>query len=355
MHPVAAILPVVHFDQRRSSRAFTLVELLVVIAIIGILVALLLPAVQSARESARRTQCSNHLKQIGLAAQLHVDANGFFPSGGWGDWWVGCPDLGTGESQPGSWGYQVLNYMEESVKQQVGLGFKCTEPGSRAAIQQMVATPIPTFYCPSRRAAIAYPWLNQSNVNFDPPSVAGKSDYAANLGDLKYFTNDVGPTSLEDYDTHQWKHSGPVFKARFADICNCSTGHTGIVFQRSEITPAQITDGLSKTYFVGEKNLNSDHYEDCRVGNDDQGMYNGHDQDNLRSTQVNLHSSGVLLGYPVTPDTPGLEMTYSFGGPHPSGWMSVYCDGSVHFGSYDVDVDVHRWLGNRLDGQVAAP
>ena len=111
-----------HFSSHRSLHGFTLVELLVVITIIGMLVGLLLPAVQSAREAGRQTQCKNNLKQLGIAMLAHHEANGFFPSGGWGWYLVGDPDRGTGPNQPGGWCYTILPYLDQDPLFRMGAG-----------------------------------------------------------------------------------------------------------------------------------------------------------------------------------------------------------------------------------------
>jgi prepilin-type N-terminal cleavage/methylation domain-containing protein len=343
----------------RATWGFTLVELLVVIAIIGVLVALLLPAIQAARESARRSQCMNNVKQLGIASHLFHDSHKFLPSAGWGDWWVGCPDQGMGVKQPGSWAYQLLGYIEETSRAGIGQGFKCQDVNSKAALGKMIATPVSIFYCPSRRPVQGYPYVNTNNNNFNPPPVMAKSDYACNIGDLGVVGTDVGPATLELSKSYIWKYSGPAFAQNVQNQSNnCPTGMTGVVFQRSTISFNQITDGTAFTYLYGEKNLDPKEYESGVAGNDDQSMYNGYDRDNIRSAHIRITTTGVPhpSSHPPVPDTPGSSaagnFTWQFGGPHPGGWMSVFCDGSVHFLSYDMDHENHSRLGNRRDGET---
>src|SRR5262245_32207713 len=108
-------------------RGFTLVELLVVIAIIGILVALLLPAIQAAREAGRRTQCKNNLHQIAVACLNHENTHKFFPHGGWSWLWMGDPDKGYGPKQPGGWIYAATPYLEEGGIFTVGKGLPVSQ------------------------------------------------------------------------------------------------------------------------------------------------------------------------------------------------------------------------------------
>ena len=114
-------------------RGFTLVELLVVIAIIGTLVALLLPAVNAAREQGRLATCKNNLHQLQLACQQHVDKLGIYPSGGWGSNWVGIADQGYGANQPGGWIYQILPYLDQGALHDLDKGLATSSGTALAA------------------------------------------------------------------------------------------------------------------------------------------------------------------------------------------------------------------------------
>ncbi len=140
----------------RRPTGFTLVELLVVITIIGILISLLFPAVQAARESARQSQCSNNLKQLGLASHLHLDKVGYFPSGGWGNDWVGDPTRGFGHMQPGGWIYNLLPFIEQQGLHDVALpGYPTNLNKLNVGQTQM---PLVMLICPTRRRVAHYPF-----------------------------------------------------------------------------------------------------------------------------------------------------------------------------------------------------
>jgi prepilin-type N-terminal cleavage/methylation domain-containing protein len=152
----------------QKRRGLTLVELLVVMTIIGILIALILPAVQAAREAARSTQCKNNLRQIGLAAQSHLQAYKFSPTGGWGYHWVGDPDRGFGQTQPGGWAYNILPFIDEKAIRAIGKG--SSGAAKQEALKALIATPAPFFSCPSRRGGI----VGQNEVDiYNVPGMAG--------------------------------------------------------------------------------------------------------------------------------------------------------------------------------------
>lgn len=325
-------------------RGFTLVELLVVIAIIGILVGLLLPAVQAARESGRRMQCSNNMKQIGLAAHSHMASDGHMPTNGWGWYWIGDPDKGKGRAQPGGWVYNILPYMEQENLYNLQTGK--TGSARLTAATQMVQTPLPVMNCPTRRRTKLY-LIGTSDPRQRQPQftnrheTGARSDYASNGGDVFQDARNGLVQELKFYgpDTYADGISAGAQQG-FTNLANASNG---VFFPGSTVKQAHIKDGMTNTLLFGEKYVPTDMYETATNGGDNESMYIGDNADITRWTGPSFMPAQDRSGY---------NAYQIFGASHPGVFNVTLCDGSVRNISYMIDGTAWRRLGNRRDGQV---
>jgi prepilin-type N-terminal cleavage/methylation domain-containing protein/prepilin-type processing-associated H-X9-DG protein len=351
-------------NRTSNKSGFTLVELLVVITIIGILIALLLPAVQAAREAARRVQCSNNLKQIGVGALLHVERNRFFPGGGWGWYWVGDPDRGIGKNQPGGWVYQILPYIEQQGLFDLGANgqpdLQPTPPEKLAAAAQQEATPLSIMNCPTRRGSVVFGTDYFGPGGFTAHNAANtmviaRTDYNMCAGDQYYGWYIWGPDTIAQGNQWTADNSWPAMESG-SFPSTTSMPATGISYLRSQVAMADVSDGASNTYMVGEKYLNTDSYLDGSDPADNESMYAGYDNDTHRTTYcpVPLPAAYVPDHTPMQ-DAPGVMNMYTFGSAHANSCNMCFCDGAVRSVGYSIDPETHRRLGNREDGLTIDP
>ena len=339
--------------RKSSARGFTLVELLVVIAIIGVLVALLLPAVQAAREAARRTECKNRLRQIGIAAQNHVDSIKTFPTGGVHPWPLienysqSTKPFAAGK-QGLSWAFQLLPYLEQGAVHNL------------TTTKQLERTQVPLYFCPSRRAATQNPvtlnWLIDyaGIVPIPEPTTIGTT-WAALLANRQACTT-------EDYF---WGGANnvhtpvePKFMRKFYDFWGVivrssyyvvAPNNVKLLGYRPPVSFKDIEDGASNTIIVGEKRLRPETYAGDEWY-DDKGWADGWDPDVMRSAGCQPTLDDNVLGFGAANDN--REFGFYLGSAHASGMNVVFADASVDTISYDVDLITMNRLAHRSDGET---
>ena len=287
----------------RRRAAFTLIELLVVLAIIGILTALLLPAVQSAREAARRTSCKNKLRQIGLAMHMYHDTFQTLPPG----WLAHDPTTGAAdpEGTPGwGWAARILPFLEKAnlADSVVDLDLPVADTANTVARTMVV----PVFVCPSDTGQDL--WTLGDEDSGQPLCRLAKSNY---LGVFGTFDIETDPTAGE-----------------------------GVLFYRSKVRWADIKDGLSMTLLVGER---------CSALG--------------YSTWTGVVSEGAeamdrILGICDLPPNPN-PSDYSeegelddFSSYHETGTQFVLADGSVRWISQNIDLETYHALATRAGKEI---
>jgi prepilin-type N-terminal cleavage/methylation domain-containing protein len=369
------------FRMKPARGGFTLVELLVVIAIIGVLMGLLLPAVNSAREAGRKATCLNNLKNLGLASNLHLSQTKRYPTGGWGPLWVGYADAGSGANQPGGWVYNLLPYLENVALHDATTG--SADGPMQQAIGKQVTVVLAIMNCPSRRGTQLYP-IGDSTLGslYDPigtgtisiPTTPGvmKGDYAANAG-VRYDTSGEVPNGASIGTTAGTEFPSSYANGKAGTGFNSAHRWTGVIYQRSTLSDGSVKDGTSHTYLIGEKFVGQRHYEDGVYPGDKGNVYSGMGSDNIRTTYVKpvtaASASNPTADDPLQPaDTstypallndgadkgqnpiPAYESI--FGSAHNGVVNFAFCGGETKSISTNIDALTHRYLGERNDGKI---
>ncbi|WP_254508291.1 DUF1559 domain-containing protein [Anatilimnocola floriformis] len=334
---------------RERTPGFTLVELLVVIAIIGVLVALLLPAVQAAREAARRSSCQNNLRQHGLATQNFHDTYLFLPplrihgAEGWASYWV-----------------LIMPFMEQrSLQEKWDLKLKYAEQSQIARESQ-----IKNNYCPSRRpgglSKSEQFWVADTTAPPEPTSAGttedrfgptnnlpgAVGDYAACVGDMRGIPND--PNAQNWFNTNS---NGAIIIGSPMPVPAAASAGAQVVMFSSNTRLAAIEDGTSNTFLVGEKHVPLKMFGRLKVG--DGPIYSGA-WSAFPGRIAGLEDPLARSPTDITPSAGVVDGIYArkFGSYHPSVCQFVFCDGSTRAIKTSIDGVSLRALAVRNDGEV---
>ena len=320
----------------RKATGLTLVELLVVIAIIGVLVALLLPAIQAAREAARRSQCTNHLKQIGLAIQNFESARKKVP-----------PAYLSGIGHA-TWLVLIMPYLEEGNlydSANVQTIYWGVSP-------QIVQSPVSAYYCPSRRGSgLSVSGDDSAGCSGQVPGAL--ADYALNGGDHQAWIYWYYGTDKNGIARHT------------RELENNESGYLTGTCPNTKVarwTPQRkikdITDGTSQTFLVGEKYMHPE-YLGRRDYGDNCFFNDNHVNNYVRQAGIQTanHNFFIVPSPTYTGDTFQLKnfLTRNYGSSHAGGTCQfVFCDGSVHGLNPNIDGVTLGRLANIHDGEVVA-
>jgi prepilin-type N-terminal cleavage/methylation domain-containing protein len=312
---------------RRSG--FTLIELLVVIAIVGILVALLLPAVQKVRESANRISCTNHLKQLGLAVHAYHNSQGYFP--------VNTLDTVTWSNNWGghnwSWLARILPYVEqEPLYRQANIPTNTLQE-SRA----QCATQIPLFLCPSDPASHTGPRTDAYNL---APTPVGQTNYKGVSG-ANWGWNSTPLPWDTDFGGGSCGADARWVNASFDGSENGLNWGDGIFYRVDSHRPrrlSDVTDGTSNTFMIGEDVPAQNQHCSWPYANNANGTCGI--GPNARRVDGTAYSPS---------DWPNV---YSFHSLHPGGLLFAYADGSVHFIQEAIDLPTYRAMATMRSGEV---
>jgi prepilin-type N-terminal cleavage/methylation domain-containing protein len=298
--------------RKRPRAAFTLIELLVVIAILSVLVALLVPAVQKVREAAARIQCTNNLKQIGLATHSFHDTNKFLVPA-----WIG--DNSQDPDGWATWAVLLLPFLEQNnVYQLWDIRYPASKQTAAAYQQQL-----PVYHCPSRPAFVL-------SVNDFTPVGGGLSDYGACFGT----------------DANNANSNGAIIPTRHLMSVDAS-GQPIVATWRGQFGLLGIIDGTSNTLLFGEKHIRPN---SLRGKNEDRSIFGG--QNNSVRRMAGHGANGDLRPLRAPEDQTGANANTSFGGPHSGVCQFVFADGTVRAVPLSVSLQTLTYLIVRNDGQV---